>query len=113
MKPLPPPPGGEQTPLDAEDLIRLGYLLSGRLQLECPRCQSTLKPTVESRELRIGSSPDLSALNPEYVSRPRLVFYCTRCQRTLGFVQGDHWNHVERGESKTNRIKVGEFDLED
>jgi hypothetical protein len=75
----------------------------------------------------MGSSPDLSALDPRQPSRPRLVFYCTLCQRVVGYVQGDswtaekmdadaegtRWSHLEMGESKPEKLKVGDFDLED
>ena len=56
-----------------------------------------------------------------------LVFYCTLCQRVIGYLQGDswtaekmdadaegtRWSHLEMGESKPEKLKVGDFDLED
>jgi hypothetical protein len=127
VKAIPPRPDLPSARLDSEDLARLAHLLSGKLQLECPKCRIILKPSVINRELRMGSSPDLSALDPRQPSRPRLVFYCSLCQRLIGYVQGDswtaetmnadaegtRWSHLEMGESKSEKLKVGDFDLDD
>lgn len=124
MNSIPPRPDLARPELDSEDLIRLAHLLSGSLRVECPRCHVTLKPTVANRELRLGSSPDLSAIDPRQPSRPRLVFYCLNCQKITGFVQGERWstgtdgeasrwNHLEMDEAPRARIMVEEFDLED
>nr|CAA9252805.1 hypothetical protein AVDCRST_MAG63-2007 [uncultured Armatimonadetes bacterium] len=95
MPPIEPPE--QRVRLDSEDLQNLARLVSGRMQIECPRCRNWLRPTIEARELRIGSSPDLSAVDASQPGRPRLQFYCNRCQRVIGFVQGDDWADPERG----------------
>lgn len=96
MRPIPIRPDLKRAVLESEDLIRLAHLLSGSLKLECPQCRTMLKPTVANRELRLGSSPDLSALDPSQPSRPRLVFFCVFCSRQLGFLQGDVWTKETR-----------------
>lgn len=108
MKAIPPRPDLPRARLDSEDLIRLAHVLSGSLQLECPKCHMVLRPTVDNRELRMGSSPDLSAIDPRQPSRPRLVFHCTLCHRAIGFIQGDQWT-----EEPSSKLIVGDFDLED
>ena len=127
MRPIPPRPELQRARLDSEDLIRLAHLFSGSLQLECPKCHTRIKPTVANRELRMGSSPDLSAIDGRYPSRPRLLFYCTLCQHPIGFLQGDswtaekldsaaegtRWSHLEMGEEPPKTPRLEDFDLDD
>jgi hypothetical protein len=87
----------DDTPVSAEQLVRLAHFITGRLFLECPGCGTFQRLKVGARQLRIGSSPDLSALDPNQISRPRLVFACAKCQRVLGYVQGDEWDAVGPG----------------
>lgn len=99
MKPI--EPGRADRPrIDTEDLKTLARLISGRLHLQCPQCKDWRKLTVEMRELRIGSSPDLSAIDARHPAYPRLVFLCSRCRRTLGFVQGEEWSPADAGEAE-------------
>ena len=89
--------------MDAEDLKRLAEVLTGRITVHCPKCQNWQRLSLESRSLRFGSSPDLSAINPDQPGRPRLQFYCTYCRRIIGFVtadaheepEGTRWEHLE------------------
>jgi hypothetical protein len=127
MRPIPPRPELQRARLDSEDLIRLAHLFSGSLQLECPKCHTILKPNVTNRELRLGSSPDLSAIAPNQPSRPRLLFYCHLCQRPFGFLQGEswtaekldssaegtRWSHLEMGEEPPKTPRLEDFDLDD
>lgn len=112
MKPIPPRPDLPPTQLDSEDLIRLAHLMSRRLQLECPRCHTTLKPSVAGREFRLGSSPDLSALDPQQTGKPRLVFFCYHCKRPIGHLQGDHWlaQHMDTDAESTrwDHLEMGD-----
>jgi hypothetical protein len=127
VRPIPPRPDLQHARLDSEDLVRLAHLFSGSLQLECPKCRVIMKPSVANRELRMGSSPDLSAIDPRQPSRPRLIFYCTLCQRPFGFVQGEswtaerldsaaegtRWSHLEMSEENPAAPRLGDFDLDD
>jgi len=82
----------DSSPLTSDQLVRLAHFLSGRVHLECPNCGLFQRFTVGGGELRLGSSPDLSVLNPAHTSKPRLLFYCSRCRRVMGYVQGDTWS---------------------
>jgi hypothetical protein len=89
--PLPPPSDTKRLRMDSDDLRRLARLISGRLTLHCPRCGDWRRLTVEAREIRYGSSPDLSAVDPRHPGRPRLQFFCMMCHRVIGYVQADEW----------------------
>ena len=95
MKTIPAQPGEPRIALDSQDLERLARLLNGRIQVECGRCKNQRKLTVQGREMRLGSSPDLSEIDPNQPGRPRIVFYCATCQRVVGFIQGDTWAAAE------------------
>ena len=77
--------------LDSEDLFRLGQMLSRRVHITCPKCRTVIQPSAEGGALRIGSSPDLGALDPTKTGKPRLLLRCTHCLQVAGFVQGDTW----------------------
>ena len=82
MKRIAPEPK-DSSPLTSDQLVRLAHFLSGRVHLECPNCGLFQRFTVGGGELRLGSSPDLSVLNPAHTSKPRLLFYCSRCRRRM------------------------------
>ncbi len=87
----PSAPPGERLRLDSADLESLARTISGRIRVQCAKCQSMISLRVERRELRIKSSPDLSQIDPTQTSRPRLVFWCPHCMRIMGYVEGDEW----------------------
>ena len=82
---------GERLRLDSADLETLARTISGRVRIQCAKCQNMIPLRVERRELRIKSSPDLSQIDPTQTSRPRLVFWCPNCLRIMGYVEGDEW----------------------
>ncbi len=88
-------------PITSEQLVALGQMLSRRTQIQCSYCNMRILMTVEGGELRMGSSPDLSELNPANKPKPRLVLYCGRCKRILGFIQGDVWSEDLSDEEPT------------
>jgi hypothetical protein len=83
--------------IDSDDLARLAEFLNGRITLCCPKCGNWVTMRLEMREMRFGSSPDLSAIDPSQPGRPRLQFWCTFCRRLIGHVQGDEWSASAKG----------------
>jgi hypothetical protein len=112
VKRISPDPWKEERPaLTSDQLVRLGQFLSGRFHLPCAHCgQEPLRLTVEGGELRIGSSPDLSEINPRLTSKPRLVFFCSKCKNIMGFVQGDVWSETPGDPPPSTRWNHLEFD---
>lgn len=106
------PPDPDRPGLDSEDLFRLGQLLSRRLHLPCPRCRADLPLTVEGGGLRIGSSPDLSEIDPSKPGKPRLVLWCSHCMRSIGYVQGDSWS-ARTGDDLPERSRWNHLELEE
>jgi hypothetical protein len=92
VKPIEARPDEPRQRLDSDDLLRLARTLSGRIQVECGKCRNQRKLDVQTRELRLGSSPDLSEIDPNQPGRPRIIFYCIFCHRIIGFIQGDEWS---------------------
>lgn len=96
--------------VDSEDLFRLGQLISRRITLTCPKCRAVIQPTAEGGSLRIGSSPDLGAIDPRQGGKPRLLLRCTHCLQVAGFVQGDSWTVREADElevdSRWNHLEL-------
>ena len=82
---------GRKEHMDSSDLQRLMRLISGRIHVYCGQCKNMNRLTVEAKELRMGSSPDMSQIDPTQPGRPRLIFYCGGCRKKIGFVQGDDW----------------------
>lgn len=109
MKRIPPDPN--RPGLDSEDLFRLGQTLSRRLFLPCPRCTNHLQLTVESGGLRIGSSPDMTGVDPNQPGKPRLVFWCSTCMRSIGFVQGDAWT-ARTADDLTEQTRWNHLEIE-
>ncbi len=89
--------------MDTDDLKRLAREMDGRITIHCGKCRNWQRLSLEARSLRFGSSPDLSAVDPNQPGRPRLQFYCTYCHRIIGFVtadahddpEGTRWEHLE------------------
>ena len=92
-------PDRQRPQIDSNDLQRMGQLISKRMVMTCPGCSEILRPSCEGGELQIGSSPDMTGVNNNQQSMPRLIFQCKRCFRIAGWIQGDVW--------------VQEFDLDD
>ena len=107
---------GDRPGLDSLDLARIARVISGRTRLQCAKCQNWIKLTVQTRELRMGSSPNLAAIDPSQPGRPRLVLYCCFCQRIMGFVEGDEWADDEEvaadadGPTRWNHLEIEEND---
>ncbi len=77
--------------LTSGDLVRLGQSLSERLRLHCPTCKQYIKLTIASGNFKLGSSPNLTGVDSTQEGKPRLVLWCTICQRMFGFLQADLW----------------------
>lgn len=92
-------PDRQRPQIDSNDLQRMGQLISKRMVMTCPGCSEILMPSCEGGELQIGSSPDMTGVNNNQQSMPRLIFQCKQCFRIAGWIQGDVW--------------VQEFDLDD
>ena len=100
--------------MNSEDLRRLAEWITGRITLRCPKCNDWRKLTLELRELRFGSSPDLSEIDARFPGKPRLVFWCSRCQRMIGYVQGDEWTAPPlEGDPEVTRWDRLEIDQDD
>lgn len=97
--------------IDSEDLFRLGQMLSRRITLTCPKCRTVIQPNAEGGSLRIGSSPDLGALDPAKAGKPRLLLRCTHCLQVAGFVQGDVWT-VEETEDLEEASRWNHLELD-
>ncbi|MDX1932047.1 MAG: hypothetical protein SFU56_05535 [Capsulimonadales bacterium] len=97
-------------PVTSDQLESLGRLFSRRMQIQCGYCKMRIQMTIEGGELRLGSSPDMTEINPEHRPKPRLVFYCGRCKRILGFIQGDVWSGEHGAETPTrwDRLELEE-----
>ncbi len=105
--------GPEDRPrTDSEDLKRLARELSRRLHLQCPQCKDWRVLVAGTTDIKLGSSPDLSEINVEQTSKPRLYFFCTRCRRRIGFVQADEWAASDKegaeGVSRWDRLELEE-----
>ena len=90
--------------MNAEDLKRLADEINGRISVQCPKCRTWRRLSLEMRGLRFGTSPNLSEIDPSQPGRPRLQFFCTSCSRMIGFVTADapgeepestRWEHLE------------------
>jgi len=97
--------------IDSDDLRRLAELLNVRITLNCPKCNNWVTMRLEMREMRFGSSPDLSAIDPSKPGRPRLQFWCNFCRRMIGYVQGDEWSAAaaepdEDGVTRWDRLEL-------
>ncbi|MGC4045440.1 MAG: hypothetical protein QM758_16740 [Armatimonas sp.] len=95
------------------DLVRLGQALSGRLRLFCPTCKQNLRLTISSGNFKLGTSPNLTGVDNEQEGFPRLVLWCTICQRMLGFVQADMWQWEDGvlktpGDTRWDRLEIDE-----
>lgn len=75
------------------------------MQVQCVGCREWVRLTIEARTLRMGSSPDLAAIDPTQPGRPRLIFYCLQCRRILGYVQADEWA-VDARDAATASVAV-------
>jgi len=109
-------PEGDRPRLDSADLESIARLMSGRTRIQCGKCQTWVRLTVEKRELRIGSTPDMSQIDPAQPSRPRLVFWCPMCFRQMGFIEGSEWASTEdeaaaaAGPTRWNHLELNEHD---
>jgi hypothetical protein len=90
--------------IDSDDLARLAEVLNGRITLNCPKCNNWVTMRLEMREMRMGSSPDLSAIDPNQPGRPRLQFWCTFCRRLIGHVQADQWSAGTGGAAEPDGV---------
>jgi hypothetical protein len=84
--------------------------------MQCGKCQGWVRLTVESRELRIGSSPNMSEIDSTQPGRPRLIFWCPHCFRIMGFVEGSEWSSeaeeqaASDGATRWNHLELNEND---
>lgn len=121
MKPIRPNKAHEQRLTDSNDLLRIARLFSGDIRVQCAQCREWLRLTVENRSLRLGSSPDLSQIDPDQPGRPRLMFYCMNCRRIMGFIEADHWVPEEQidgvdedgGATRWNHLELDDNDTRD
>ncbi len=92
MKPIAPGQiaDADRLRMDSRDLEEIARLVSGRVHIQCPACRNWVKPSVLGRTLRMGSSPDLGAVDVKQPGFPRLYFVCG-CGKKPGFIQGDEW----------------------
>ena len=99
--------------LTSGDLVWLGQTLSGRLRLFCPTCKNHIQMTISSGNLKLGTSPNLTGLDSGQEGKPRLVLWCTICQRTLGFIQADLWQWEDGvlktpGDTRWDHLEIDE-----
>jgi len=105
-------PNEPRHPTSSDDLIRLAQQFNNLMRVRCHKCGQWVLLSIEARSLRLGSSPDLAAIDPRQPGRPRLVFYCCSCLQIIGFIQADHWapEHVEADTAGSSRWDHLELD---
>ena len=106
-------PGPPSEPLTSGDLVRLAQVLSERLRMTCPVCKTSLKLSIPSGNLKLGTSPNLTGVDDSQKGFPRLVFWCTVCQKSLGFIQADLWQWDDGALRKPSETRWDHLELEE
>ena len=107
------PAGPPSEPLTSGDLVRLAQVLSERLRMTCPSCRTSLKLSLPSGNLKLGTSPNLTGVDDSQSGFPRLVLWCTICQKSLGFVQADLWQWDEGALKKPGDTRWDHLEFDD